>query len=99
MRLIDADQLKEMRNDVLSGELDIQNEGDLIDACSTVNAVKIVRCKGCEWYCPYNKPVEDFDGWCYIRECETDEKEFCSYGKKKERMIRSKANESTATTN
>ena len=37
MRLIDADYLKQLRNDVISGKLDIQIEGDLIDACPIVN--------------------------------------------------------------
>lgn len=37
MRLIDAEQLKQLRDDVISGKVDIQTEGDLIDACPTVN--------------------------------------------------------------
>ncbi len=37
MRLIDADKLKQLREDVISGKVDIQTEGDLIDACPTVN--------------------------------------------------------------
>lgn len=46
--------------------------------CKT-DYVKIVRCKNCTWYQPYEKPVEDFDGWCSARSCETDDEEFCSY--------------------
>lgn len=41
---------------------------------------RIVKCKYCEFYIPYEKPVEDFDGRCSARCCETDEEEFCSYG-------------------
>lgn len=37
MRLIDAEQLKQLRDDVISGKVDIRTEGDLIDACPTVN--------------------------------------------------------------
>lgn len=37
------------------------------------------KCKTCKFYKPYDKPVEDFDGMCIARECETDEEEFCSY--------------------
>ena len=51
----------------------------------TADVVEVVRCKYCEHYRPYPKPVEDFDGRCWIRGHETDEMEFCSYGVKKER--------------
>ena len=37
MRLIDAEQLKQLRDDVISGKVDIRTEGDLIDACPTAN--------------------------------------------------------------
>ena len=43
-----------------------------------------VHCKDCICYEPYNKPVEDFDGYCVARGCETDETDFCNYGEKKE---------------
>lgn len=45
--------------------------------------VKVVRCKDCVHYEPYQKPVEDFDGACFARCCETDEQDFCNYGKRK----------------
>ena len=54
-----------------------------IDELPRVDAVEVVRCKDCENYKPYKKPVEDFDGCCIVRECETDENDFCSYGKRK----------------
>lgn len=38
------------------------------------------RCKDCKFYEPYNKPVEDFDGYCIARDCETDEMDYCNYG-------------------
>ena len=43
MRLIDAEQLKQLREDVISGKVDIQTEGDLIDACPTVNPYEWIR--------------------------------------------------------
>lgn len=52
----------------------------LREAASRIkNVVEPVKCKNCTWYEPYEKPVEDFDGWCSARNCETDEEEFCSY--------------------
>lgn len=41
------------------------------------------KCKDCICYEPYNKPVEDFDGYCVARGCETNETDFCNYGKRK----------------
>lgn len=38
----------------------------------------IIRCEQCNCFKPYDK-VEDFDGSCIVRECETDKTEFCSY--------------------
>lgn len=43
------------------------------------DVVKPVKCKNCHYYIPYEKPVEDFDGRCDARGCETDEEEYCSY--------------------
>lgn len=44
--------------------------------------VQAVRCKNCKFFDPYDK-VEDFDGQCIARNCETDKEEFCSYGSKR----------------
>ena len=41
--------------------------------------IKPVKCKDCRYFIPYEKPVEDFDGRCFVRECETDKEEYCSY--------------------
>ena len=56
-----------------------------IEYTPIADVVEVVRCKDCKHYKPYTKPVEDFDGECIVRECETDENEFCSYGTSKER--------------
>lgn len=49
----------------------------------TADVVEVVRCKDCVHYESYHKPVEDFDGKCFARCCETDEQDFCNYGKRK----------------
>lgn len=42
-RYIDADYLKQMRNDVISGKLKIETESDLIDACPTADVTEVKR--------------------------------------------------------
>jgi hypothetical protein len=49
----------------------------------TADVVEVVRCKDCKFYEPYKKPVEDFDGECIARDCETDETDFCNYGERR----------------
>lgn len=51
---------------------------------STDEVTEVVRCKDCKHFHPCIKPVEDFEGWCIARECETDEPEYCSYGERKD---------------
>lgn len=38
-RYIDADELKRLRDDVISGKLDVKTESDLIDMCPTADVV------------------------------------------------------------
>ena len=38
-RYIDADALKRLRDDVISGKLDVKTESDLIDMCPTADVV------------------------------------------------------------
>ena len=45
MRLIDADVLKKLRDDVISGKVYIETEGDLIDACPTINPYEWISVK------------------------------------------------------
>ncbi len=45
MRLIDAEQLKQLHDDVISGKVDIRTEGDLIDTCPTVNPYEWISVK------------------------------------------------------
>ena len=59
--------------------------GEIVDALAA-DMVRVVRCKDCKWYRPYDKPVEDFDGLCLVRG-ETDEMEYCSYGDRKDEGV------------
>ena len=92
-RLIDANALLRIYKGWIPQLALPEDEGDkrgvktciaVLEDQPTVDAVEVVRCKYCEHYAAYKKPVEDFDGRCTIRECETDEAEFCSYGERKD---------------
>ena len=41
MRLINADDLKKLRDKFIRGEIHFDNESDMVDACPTVEAVPI----------------------------------------------------------
>lgn len=43
MRMINADDLKELRDKVIRGEINLDYEGDLIDKCPTVDISPIIR--------------------------------------------------------
>ena len=94
MRLIDADALMESaglfhikacargcgKSTLHLAKAWLSNE---VTKSPTIDAVPVVRCKDCKHYEAYPKPVEDFDGRCSVRGCETDEPEFCSYGERR----------------
>ena len=79
-RLIDAEAFEKH---IMGSKVFSQYFKELVQSLiwgeNTVDAVRVVRCKDCQSFRPYPKPVEDFDGFCIQRGCETDEKEFCSY--------------------
>ena len=55
-RLIDADELKELRDKYIRGEVQFNDEYDLIDKCPTIDAVPVVHGRwahlgGDEWCC------------------------------------------------
>ena len=64
MRLIDADRLKETMVETLEGLKIIylpraqtshliaafDTVGEMVDDCSTIDAVPVVRCKDCKWF-------------------------------------------------
>ena len=72
MRLIDAEQLKKLRADVISGKLNITTEGDLIDACPTINPY--------EWISVKDKLPEKFKSvLCYCPNKDYGEKVVVDY--------------------
>ena len=71
-RYIDADKLKKLRDDVISGRLDVQTESDLIDMCPTEDVVEVKHGKwkllssgsGTCSECGFTqKNVWDYDTW------------------------------------
>ena len=85
-----------MKNNIRERLIDLLEQADgqanndipslemIVDYLIKNGIVPVVKCKDCKYYKPYVKPVEDFDGECIARECETDENEFCSYGARKD---------------
>lgn len=95
-RLIDADKIYnavERRYQVSSG-IEHRCERDLLDlicAADTVDAVEVVRCKDCKYYCQdkingviCRHPALDFDTECFDHWINTNPDDFCSYGELKE---------------
>ena len=92
-RRIDADA---MRDDWLeNGEneyvYDTNAVLDSIDSQPTVDAVEVVRCKDCKYYCQdkingviCRHPELDFDTECYDHWINTNPDDFCSYGEREE---------------
>ena len=90
MKLIDADTLKENICEHVYPLADYFNTTDygmfwtggiekMIDEQPTIDAVPVVRCKDCEYYC-----YEELGHRCvYDQYVETGE-EFCSWAKRKE---------------
>lgn len=78
-RYIDADKLCNLARNNIDGTVDAND----IMRFPTADVVEVTRCKDCKFYKPYDKPCEDFDGWCLARNCETDEYDFCNYGDEK----------------
>lgn len=79
-RYIDADTLKKLRDDAISGKVNIKTEGDLIDACPTANVVEVVRCGQCKYW--KINPNNLFGGYCrYCDGAKIDH--YCSYGERK----------------
>lgn len=79
MRLIDADKLVDMLYDNEFAVLcPLDEVSGVVDACPTVDAEVVVRCKDCR---SYNKPKT---GWCEIHLDREHPDDFCSDGKRKE---------------
>lgn len=79
MRTIDADKLVDMLYDnEFSVLCPLDEVSGVVDACPTVDAVPVVRCKNCR---AYNKPKT---GWCEVHLDREHPDDFCSYGKRKD---------------
>lgn len=73
MRLIDANELKKLRDKYIRGEIHFDDECDLVDKCPTVDAEVVVRCKDCYQsvvignvlYCTYWRKNTDENGYCH----------------------------------
>lgn len=97
-RYIDADILQKLfdeeykttRKLIEDGETYLDNLAEgfseaarVIRVAPIADVQEVVRCKNCRFFDKYDK-VEDFDGQCVVRDCETDKEEFCSYGSKRD---------------
>ena len=85
-RYIDSDNIKLKGISVFDQNLEIliplSDVRKSLQMTPTADVQEVVRCKNCRFFDPYDK-VEDFDGQCVVRDCETDKEEFCSYGSKR----------------
>ena len=87
-RLIDANALmKEACTDGAYGYVDAKQISD----APTADAVEVVRCKDCKYYCKdkingviCRHPALDFDTECFDHWINTNPDDFCSYGERKE---------------
>ena len=64
---------------------------DFLRECSTVDAVEVVRCKDCKYYCQdkingaiCRHPELDYEIECYDHWINTNPDDFCSYGERKD---------------
>ena len=85
MRLIDADALIDfidcghLRNplEACFSERDVV---DMLESRPTIDAVDVVRCKGCEAY----QPTEGGKPLCVVHQTAVYADDYCSYGERKE---------------
>ena len=79
MRTIDADKLVDMLYDnEFAVFCPLDEVSGVVDACPTVDAVPVVRCKDCR---SYNKPKT---GWCEVHLDREHPDDYCSYGERKD---------------
>lgn len=96
MRTIDADKLVDMLYDNEFAVLcPLDEVSGVVDACPTVDAVVVTRCKDCKHFKSYGTTSLRIDGknikagWCHRRARYDEEYRmppdgFCSYGERKE---------------
>ena len=89
MRLIDADAMKRVYQEVLCSHVACKDCSFFMDdkycrfetmlsEAPTINALPVVRCRECR---SYNKPKT---GWCEVHLDREHMDDFCSYGERKE---------------
>jgi len=87
MRLIDADELLcKYTGNILTAQTDyaegMRNIIDDIKNAPTVNAPPAVRCKDCEYFMVFEKPLGKWQGLCHYYNAHSVMKnDFCSRGK------------------
>ena len=93
MRMIDADKLVDMLYDNEFAVLcPLDEVSGVVDACPTVDAVVVTRCKDCKHYRTHphglcylhTEPKENKRGYSGEPVC-VEPDDFCSYGEPKER--------------
>lgn len=60
-RYIDADKLKQLRDDVISGKIVVETESDLIDMCPTADVAEV---KYGEWIDKPTGAYRRMQSWC-----------------------------------
>ena len=60
---------------------------DIIEEQPTVEAVPVVRCKDCKYFCDGYPNVLNADGLCENTDCLVDLYCFCSYGERKDNAV------------
>lgn len=87
MRLIDADKLvDELYDNEFASLCPLDEVSGVIDACPTVDAVPVVRCKDCK-HCVKTTDIDGPGLFCPVwgrqwHRAQLDD--FCSYGERKE---------------
>ena len=68
MRLIDADAIDTKYSD--------PEVIETLEEAPTIDAVPVVRCRECHWFCPGENDAEVWT-WCILRKCDTDPHGYC----------------------
>jgi hypothetical protein len=86
MRTIDADKLVDMLYDNEFAALcPLDEVSGVVDACPTVDAVPVVRCKDCKHriYKDMGEEIGEIGG-CGLFNCAMPNEGFCSHGERKD---------------
>ena len=90
-RLIDANDAEKFARERILDAKERFLILDFLRECSTVDAVEVVRCKDCKYYCQdkingaiCRHPELDYEIECYDHWINTNPDDFCSYGERKD---------------